>query len=170
MIQSSNRKDVSLPPPVPVIALAAWFLPGLGYLLIGERWRGVVAGLTIVALFVLGILIGGVRVIDVPGYDFDGNRRRTPAGWQLRSEPFAAVMSKPFYVPQILAGLPTIGSTIWSLEVSGTVQKTRARLGDIGTLYTAVAGMLNLLILIDSAHRATRVREELMNRFPHLIG
>ena len=33
--------------------------------------------------------------------------------------------------------------------------EAKARLAEIGTLYTAVAGMLNLLTIIDSAHRAS---------------
>jgi hypothetical protein len=36
--------------------------------------------------------------------------------------------------------------------------ETKARLAEIGTLYTAVAGMLNLLTIIDASHRAGRVR------------
>ena len=32
--------------------------------------------------------------------------------------------------------------------------EAKARLFEIGTLYTAVAGMLNLLTVIDAAHRA----------------
>ena len=31
-----------------------------------------------------------------------------------------------------------------------------ARIFDIGTLYTAVAGMLNLLVIIDATYRSTR--------------
>jgi hypothetical protein len=33
--------------------------------------------------------------------------------------------------------------------------EAKARLAEIGTLYTAVAGMLNLLTIIDAAHRAS---------------
>jgi len=34
------------------------------------------------------------------------------------------------------------------------VPQSHSRSWEIGTLYTAVAGMLNLLVIIDSAHRA----------------
>jgi hypothetical protein len=33
---------------------------------------------------------------------------------------------------------------------------SHARVNEIGTLYTAVAGMLNLLAIIDSAYRSAR--------------
>ncbi|MCS7034067.1 MAG: hypothetical protein NZ561_08740, partial [Phycisphaerae bacterium] len=53
----------------PVVALASWFVPGAGYLLIGQYTRGLVVGVTVLLLFILGVLIAGIRVIDVPGYD-----------------------------------------------------------------------------------------------------
>ena len=37
--------------------------------------------------------------------------------------------------------------------------KSHARVNEIGVLYTAVAGMLNLLAMIDAAHRAAREPE-----------
>jgi hypothetical protein len=36
--------------------------------------------------------------------------------------------------------------------------EAKARLAEIGTLYTAVAGMLNLLTIIDASHRAARIK------------
>ena len=39
-------------------------------------------------------------------------------------------------------------------NINSTVAKSHSRLWEIGTLYTAVAGMLNLLAIIDSSHRA----------------
>jgi hypothetical protein len=40
------------------------------------------------------------------------------------------------------------------------VPKSHARLAEIGTLYTAVAGMLNLLAIIDSSYRASQEHGE----------
>src|SRR5688572_33454564 len=64
------RKKIS----PPLVALAGWLVPGAGYWLIGERGRAVVVGVTIVALFVLGIFFAGIRVVEVPGYDESGAR------------------------------------------------------------------------------------------------
>src|SRR5687767_15980854 len=60
--------------PPPVVALVGWLVPGLGYWLIGERARALVVGGTIVGLFVLGLFLSGIRVIEVPGYDEAGMR------------------------------------------------------------------------------------------------
>jgi hypothetical protein len=52
--------------PVPVVLIATWLVPGSGYLLLGQLARGLTIGLTVIILFVLGVLIGGLHVIDPP--------------------------------------------------------------------------------------------------------
>jgi hypothetical protein len=160
MTYSASSEEPAIPPPVPIVALAGWCVPGLGYLLIGERARALFSGVSIVLIFLLGILIAGVRCVDVPGYSEVGTLRRMPSGDPaVRAAPFRSLVDKPWYIPQILAGPMTIGASIWSVNISADYPKATARLWDIGTLYTAVAGMLNLLVIIDAAHRAARIRE-----------
>lgn len=146
-----------------IVAVAAWALPGLGYWLIGARGRALVSGTTIVILYVLGLLIGGIRVIDVPGYDGLGFAFGTnPAVRQIRPKPLTtAVFEKAWYIPQSLVGPINIAASYGSLQAAraGHARST-AKLADIGTLYTAVAGMLNLFVLIDAAHRAAKSRED----------
>src|SRR5689334_2378668 len=104
--------------PAPLVAAAGWVLPGVGYLLIGQKARAIVVGITILVLFMCGLLIGGVRVVDVPGYDDQGRRvvldargnvdrsgRSNASGdWALTARPFAEIANKPWFVGQILAG------------------------------------------------------------------
>lgn len=165
-----SRKNVKLPLPAPVVALAGWIVPGLGYILIGERWRGIIAGVSIIMMFMIGTLIGGVRVVDVPGYDARGSRQMISGKWSLAARPLPELAEKPWFIPQVLVGLPTAIASYASLDIAPTVQKSRARLSEIGMIYTVVAGLLNLIILIDSGHRSIRLREELMEKYPHLIG
>jgi hypothetical protein len=167
-----RKPEGPLPPNPFLVAAAAWALPGLGYWLIGARWRGLMAGITILLIYVFGLLIGGVRVIDVPGYDGLGYAYGTnPAvsGPASRFDPRQRVMPKPltsavfekaWYIPQALVGPINIATSYASVQASraGYVRST-AKLSDIGTLYSAVAGMLNLFILIDAAHRAAKARE-----------
>jgi hypothetical protein len=138
-----------------LVAAAGWAVPGLGYVLIGEKVRGLVAGITILFLFVFGCLIGGVRVVDVPGFTGDGQRITAPG-----ASPLQMVFDKPWFVPQILTGMPAVVASYASVAVSADYVRTTARLWDIGTLYCAIAGMLNLLILIDAAHRSARIRDD----------
>lgn len=180
---------------MPVVAAAGWAVPGLGYWLIGERARAVTVFVVIVALFLAGILIAGIRVIDVPGYADDGKpvmvasrtdgagnvvqyRSSQPgarwvatdpgARWVLKGNPIPELLNKPWYIGQILAGPITLVASKYSIDLSKPVgedpgvagaPKAHVRIAEIGTLYTAVAGMLNLLVIIDAAHRANRKEE-----------
>ena len=169
----------------PLVALAAWLLPGGGYLLLGQRTRGLVVGITIVVLFVFGLLIGGVRALEVPGYGPNGRpiqvwervqgQRETgeqpPAGvadkWIMTSSPFLEIRDKPWSIAQVLAGPIALASMKWSTWAANPDNgadgvapgvRSHARVNEIGVLYTAVAGMLNLLAIIDASHRAEQGR------------
>ena len=133
-------RKILMPPP-PLVALAGWIIPGGGYFLIGQRTRGTVIGVTVVALFLLGVLNAGVRVVEAPNLLAGG-------GWVAR------ILQKPWFIGQALMG-PIGLVAAWIAHALGPEHRAAsARLGEIGTLYTAVAGMLNLLAIIDSSHRA----------------
>jgi hypothetical protein len=132
----------------PVVALAGWALPGLGYWLIGQRGRALTCGITILLVFFTGILIAGVRVVQAPDMTAQGNA-------------FQNVLQRPWFIGQVLNGPIGISAAMISdnLANSATYRniEAKARLAEIGTLYTAVAGMLNLLTIIDASHRAGRL-------------
>lgn len=178
MPDSTPRRSLLASPPV--VAVAGWLVPGSGYVLIGDVGRGLVVGITIIVVFILGILIAGIRVIDVPGYDNLGyqkrlinGRRVDPADRQqypfapsaLATRPMGEIIEKPWFVAQVLTGPIAIIAANWSIAAAqpatpdgrvSAVPISHARLFDIGSLYTAVAGMLNLLAVIDAAARAAR--------------
>jgi hypothetical protein len=128
-----------------MIALAGWLLPGTGYWLIGERARALTVGVTILAVFVLGILISGIRVVQAPDLTGPGN-------------PAQRILTRPWFIGQVLIGPVGIGAAYASDKLAESPRyhaiEAKARLAEIGTLYTAVAGMLNLLTIIDSSYRA----------------
>ena len=133
-----------------------WLLPGLGHFLTpGERWRGVAGGLAVLALFVLGLLIGGVRVVDVPGYR-DGQKLVDRGGrWIVTAQPLAAVRESPWYLGQVFVGPVNLLASYASVTAAAAgYPKPTARLGEIGTLYCAVAGMLNFVLILDAHGRA----------------
>jgi hypothetical protein len=167
----------------PLVALAGWLIPGAGYWLIGQRTRAVTVGITILSLFVGGILIGGIRAIQVPGYGENGGRlylvgrevKEHRAGRPQPSGPWIAtdfrtlladVGNKPWSICQVLTGpLGFLGGagSVWASRPreandpdSAPGVLSHARINEIGVLYTAVAGMLNLLAIIDAAARAGR--------------
>ena len=149
--------------PAPLVALCGWILPGLSYWLIGQRTRAVVSGGVILATFVAGLLIGGIRVIDIPGYDPAGQPKMVRVGrtettfWALKYDFKGEVLNKPWYIAQSLVGPTNMLATWGSLKAAAAGHRmSTARVFDIGTLYTAVAGMLNLLVILDATYRATR--------------
>jgi hypothetical protein len=161
-MQSSHR---AAPSPL-LVALASWLIPGSGYVLLGERVRGITIGVTVILLFVLGVLIAGVRVIEVPGWDASGGKmyvrpteERRPVRFFFDSvlfrRPISEIAAKPWYVPQFFVGAPILAASAYSISQSLEVAKPHARLAEIGTLYTAVAGMLNVLAGIDATYRAS---------------
>lgn len=188
----SNPDAGPLPSP-PLVLLAGWLLPGLGYLLIGHRARGIVVGATIISLYLSGILIGGVRAIQVPGYGENGGKLyvvqqgsvqqrdgtvtnvsrveeqlpgRSPPSNELTLTNFSALLgevgNKPWSICQVMAGPIAIGSGAWSVWASRSPDGelpppgalSHSRINEIAVLYMAVAGMLNLLSMIDAAGRA----------------
>ena len=48
----------------PHAAVAGWLIPGLGHWLLGMRKRGVILCIAITSLWLSGIAIGGIGVID----------------------------------------------------------------------------------------------------------
>jgi hypothetical protein len=175
----------------PLVALVGWLVPGAGYWLLGQRWRALVVGITVLVLYLLGLLIGGIRVIDVPGYDEAGQKmmvqseradgrvmlRRLPADHPhlarearsaLRTQPFSEIINKPWFIGQSLIGPVNLLAANLSLRAAQPVEPrsrlnpspasrvppSHARIYDIGTLYTAIAGMLSLLAIIDATARA----------------
>lgn len=174
---AEERTATRLPPPL--VALAGWFVPGAGYWIIGDFGRGTVVFAAILVLWLSGLLIAGVRVIEVPGYDSQdglqirtlrnrdtGQPQRVPpshpdyarAGWALTNGGFMGeIANKPWFVGQVLAGPISIGTGAISVQLAqrgSDYPRPHAPLETIGTLFAAIAGMLNLLVIIDSAHRA----------------
>ena len=146
-----------------VVAIAGWLLPGAGYWLIGQRARGTTIGVAVVLLFTLGLLIGGVRVIEVPTYNRLG-RSVAPGEATALGYVYREIQAKPWSVAQVMTGPVAIAGGAASVYAASEAQgmpwgESHARVNEIAVLYTAVAGMLNLLALIDAAHRAGKLQE-----------
>jgi len=127
---------------MPIAGFLAWLVPGLGHIYLGDRGRGLVCLITITATFWSGVAIGGVRSTVDP---------------QQR---------KLWFVAQ----LGTAGNAVAGYALHLAVEplrnpgeKTPAALTahwaavDVGTHYTGVAGLLNLLVVFDVIGRADRL-------------
>ena len=209
--------------PAPLVALCGWLVPGAGYLLIGEIGRSVTIGCTIIALFVAGLLLGGVRVIEVPGFNVETGEKQmvqpsvtvkdavgreavvpaqepmldptthrpmltangqqrmmnVPKKWVMDMSITSEIREKPWSVPQVLAGPIAIAGGWASIKAAEIDPKTskidpvtgmpdpktgsqygataHARINEIPSLYLSVAGLLNLMAIIDCTWRASQI-------------
>jgi hypothetical protein len=166
-----DRSASTAPPPL--VAIVSWLVPGAGYFLLGQRARALTIGITIIALFVLGLLVAGVRVLEVPGYDAHGQEIMVPVGrdvsgnivrkWVMLTSPLSEIRDKPWSVPQVLTGPISLAAAAWSVYESAPDPQdplhargaqSHSRINEIGSLYLSVAGLLNLMAIIDVSYRA----------------
>ena len=117
-----------------LVGLLSWVVPGAGHFAIKETKRAVIIFVTITGLFLTGLFVGSIGIIDPV----------SAWAWYL-----AQVMVSP--VVFILDGVVRNGG----YEVFGRAQ-------DIGQIYTAVAGLLNLLCVLSAVYMAHSGRGELI--------
>jgi len=127
-------------------ALAAWLIPGLGHWLLGQRQRGLILLLCIGLLWTGGFLIGGVSVFD---------RKEHPvwfAGQMLIAPSFLAeAWHRSLQGPDGQPARPD-AAVIPYTPSYGHVHEQ-------GVLYTALAGMLNLLAIMDVLYQDPAARK-----------
>lgn len=116
--------------------LLGWLVPGLGHVFIGDRLRGVICMATIVLTFWSGVAIGGVRGT------IDPHERSL------------------WFVAQLCAG--TNAGLAYAIRQVGSADAGSERpsapapwaSAEIGVHYTGVAGLLNILVILDAMARA----------------
>jgi len=130
----------------PVAALVlGWILPGAGHAYAGRWGKAVLFFLCITGLLAAGLVVGGGTVLlyQVPGH---------AAGNHVRL----------WYAAQFCAGGPAVALTPVSQYIASQRSIDWADpLHEMGTLYTAVAGFLNLLVMMDAYTRVA---------YPHRKG
>lgn len=142
-------------PPLPVwnlpAAVAAWLVPGLGHILAGHAKRGVILMGCICGLWLVGLLAGGISVVD--SRNVDGSLRP----WYLGQALIAPSLAVEYTHDRFRAR--TEGNDPIPSDESIPFEPSYGRAAEIGTLYTALAGLLNLLAIIDIAYREPRSTE-----------
>lgn len=132
-------------------AVAGWLLPGLGHMLAGHTRRGLVLMLCIGGLWISGLLIGGIGVVQNRGTD--GALRPWFLGQAIVAPSLVIEHLHERYRAQN-AGRDPLPS-----DERIPYQPAYAAAHELGTLYTALAGLLNLLAIIDIAYREPRSTE-----------
>ncbi len=109
-----------------IVGLAAWLVPGGGHFVLNEKKRATIICVTVILMFLIGLYVGSVGVID-------------PIG------------AKPWYAAQLMNS-PAV---FWLGRLGATgAYPVYGRPNEIGQIYTSIAGLLNLLCIVNAVYMA----------------
>ncbi len=106
------------------ICVAAWFVPGLGHIVLGKKWRGLIFLLVVFSMFALGLYWEGEL------FPLDRTKLLT-----LLAGLAEMGVGLPYFAAKLLG---------WG---AGTVTAVTY---EYGYTFCVVAGLLNLLIMLDA--------------------
>jgi hypothetical protein len=128
--QAQSSRRVTSPV---LTTLLAWLLPGLGHWYVGDRARAVILFLVTSVTFWTGVAVGGLRTTVTPTEN---------GAW---------------IVAQLCIGPQALGALALSNQYRARPDERSYRApwpaSNISVVYAGVAGMLNLLIIIDALAR-----------------
>lgn len=139
-------------------AALGWVVPGLGQIIIGEKRRGILAMIGVLGLFITGLLVGGLDCVDK-------DEDRLWFAGQVVAGPIAIAAA---YGNQTLLKdaapehkVPTPPSPAEQAMSSPVryVSKAKglAHANEFGTLLCFLAGLMNLVVLMDALVRTPGV-------------
>lgn len=126
-----------------VVGAAAWLVPGGGHFLLNERRRAFVIFTFVGLTFLVGLYVGSIGVID-------------------------SITAKPWYAAQVMNSpvVIVLGSHVAEVQREAELAAVRGqppavapyrvfgRANEIGQIYTSVAGLLNLLCIVNAIYVA----------------
>ena len=146
-------------------ALLAWLVPGLGHAYQGRWAKAIIFFVCIMSTFAYGLYLGSSEKV--------GWGRVVYASWQPGEK-------RLYYFCQLGVGLPALPALIQAIRVRGgkepfgsfmappsfepgmrdnvppsqvtldTIHRRLARYFELGTIYTSIAGLLNVLVILDA--------------------
>jgi len=171
-----NRQIPDLKNPF-LAGVLAWLLPGLGHWYQGRKAKAILFFCCIILIFVAGCYFGsdkdyGIARVVYVFWKKDADKHKE------FNEPVEISESRLYFIPQASIGIAAIPALIQSRRVSGgeepywggfmappstksiiepgknpNLNQLIARLHrffDIGTIYTVVAGLMNVLVIFDA--------------------
>lgn len=160
--QAEEEQSVDLKDPV-LAAFLAWLIPGLGHYYQGRTAKAVLFFVCILGTFTYGVYLGGSREL--------GWGRVVYASWNTEDKRFS-------FFGQVAVGLPALPALVQNVRVrSGkpplfggfmappqpasapnpfdlptldVLHKKLHRYFELGTVYTLIAGLLNILAIYDA--------------------
>ncbi len=140
MIPMTDSRVESAPPRAfqPLAAILAWVAPGLGHWFLGYRIRSIriLAGMAVLILG--GLLIGGVDVVD----------SKEDHLWFIAQVSCGPVVIAVDVINQrYVKSQPDTDAAAW---------RSLGHVNSVGTLYIGLAGMMNVVVILDALYPRTR--------------
>lgn len=152
-----------------VAALLAWLLPGLGHLYQGRLGKGILFFVCVFGTFCYGMVLGQGKVVYAATPDIFS--RQFLQRWQFACQAGIGLPAIPAYLQALHD--PTGRDPLWSgwmappkkgptptTDDSGNISVQPDELArwtvdghpdfEVGTVYTVIAGLLNLLVICDA--------------------
>lgn len=144
----------------PVAGLLAFVFPGLGHCYLGDVRRGALIATGVLGLLLGGTLIGGIDVID-----------RTEDKWWfvLQAGAGPAVFVADAVHQNVLKTQERRGTQVFRrsplpaerpTDPQPASTKSLGRVNEVGSLFTALGGMMNMIVIIDALWFPARTRRE----------
>lgn len=141
----------------PLALIGAIILPGLGHALRGEVHRGIAAAIGVLTLFLGGLLVGGVDVVDSKEdqYWFFGQALVGPLAFGVDHyhQNYLKVIDERTGREVRRTAYPTEGRDPAGRPIVGgnpPNTKSVTKLNELGMLTCCLAGMMNLIVIIDA--------------------
>ncbi len=150
-----NPNELSPAIRIPLAGLLAWLVPGVGHLFIGERTRGLILLITVSLTFWGGIAIGGVRSTVDPQRNYLWFMAQICAGGHTLA---AYGLGESSRSKHFKANVPDASyqrdKRVTQRLKSDLLSTANWRSAELALVYTGVAGLLNLLAILDAIVRA----------------
>jgi hypothetical protein len=142
----------------PLPALLGWLIPGLGHVRIGERGRGMLVFAGVAFLWICGLLIGGIDSVDRKGDRlwFFAQAGTGPIAFAI--DGLNNSLLKTGRIGELMESPGPRGTDGRTTSVMVSSFKSVAHANEYGTLYTSLAGLMNVVALLDAGSRRRRTR------------
>lgn len=133
-------------------AFLAWLVPGLGHLYQGRRAKALLYAVCVLGLYVTGMILGEGKIV----YWRWVNPLRDPENFRLYyiGQFFAGLAALPAVIQGTLAhfGLDSIFWGFMAEPPSDVINglHSQGKLVEVGTIYTTVAGLINIFAIYDA--------------------
>lgn len=116
-----------------LVGLAAWFVPGMGHLMVKKWLRGALMGGAVWVCFFLGLAMGGHM------YDLSNGEGAS-----------STLLQVPPMIANLGAGVLFIASWLFGIGFAEDPQQAARVTYEYGNTFLLIAGLMNYLVMLDA--------------------